>query len=139
MKNSANNVEKILQIYLKQKNLVRFFYVGILSNVINFIVYYLSNKFSVNLLLSSFLGYFSGLICSYHFGRVWVFDFKFLISLNNILFFILVYFTGLLWMMTIINLLVVNLHIGYKISWLIGAIASAMNNFLGLKFLVFKK
>ena len=139
MKNSANNIEKILQIYSKQKNLVRFFYVGILSNVINFIVYYLSNKFSGNLLLSSFLGYFSGLICSYHFGRVWVFDFKFLISLNNILFFILVYFAGLLWMMTIINLLVVNLHIGYKISWLIGAIASAMNNFLGLKFLVFKK
>lgn len=139
MKNSANNVEKLPKIYSNQKNLVRFFCVGILSNIINFIVYYFSNKFSVNLLLSSFLGYFSGLICSYHFGRVWVFDFKFLISLNNILLFILVYFAGLLWMAGMINFMVVNMHLGYKISWIIGAIASATNNFLGLKFLVFKK
>ncbi len=139
MQNSTNNIDKLLQIFSNQKNLVRFFYVGILSNIINFIVYYLTNKFTVNLLLASFLGYFSGLICSYHFARVWVFDFKFLISLNNILFFIIVYLAGLIWMAGIINFMVVNMHLEYKISWIAGAIISATNNFLGLKFLVFKK
>ena len=123
----------------KQQDIQRFLLMGVLSNAINFAVYYAFINFNVNLSLSAILGYVAGLICSYHLGRVWVFGQRFDINSKSILFFGIVYFLGLVWMTGIINLMVTNLSIDYKISWIFGAGAAAVNNYLGMRFLAFSK
>jgi len=123
----------------KQKDIHRFFLMGVLSNAINFVVYFAFINFNVNLSLSAILGYMAGLICSYHLGRVWVFGHRFDINSKSILFFGIVYFLGSVWMTGIINLMVNYLSIDYKISWFFGAGTAAVNNYLGMKFLAFKK
>lgn len=123
----------------KQQDVQRFLLMGVLSNVINFAVYYALININVNLSLSSILGYLAGLICSYHLGRVWVFGQRFDINSKSILFFGIVYFLGSVWMTVIINLMVNYLSIDYKISWFFGAGAAAVNNYLGMKFLAFRK
>lgn len=127
-------------VYLiKQQDVQRFLLMGVLSNAINFVVYYALININVNLSLSSILGYGAGLICSYHLGRVWVFGQRFDINSKSILFFGIVYFLGSVWMTVIINLMVNYLSIDYKISWFFGAGAAAVNNYLGMKFLAFRK
>tara|TARA_A100001011_G_scaffold400866_1_gene520221 strand:- start:6405 stop:6818 length:414 start_codon:yes stop_codon:yes gene_type:complete len=123
----------------KQQDIQRFLLMGVLSNAINFVVYYALINFNVNLSLSAILGYMAGLICSYHLGRVWVFGQRFDINSKSILFFGIVYFLGAIWMTGIINLMVNNLYIDYKISWIFGAGAAAVNNYLGMRFLAFRK
>lgn len=123
----------------KQQDIQRFFLMGVLSNVINFAVYYALINFNVNLSLSAILGYVAGLICSYHLGRVWVFGQRFDINSKSILFFGIVYFLGAIWMTGIINMMVNNLYIDYKISWIFGAGTAAVNNYLGMRFLAFRK
>ena len=123
----------------KQKDIQRFLVMGLLSNVINFCVYYASINININLSLSSILGYVTGLVCSYHLGRVWVFGQRFDINSKSILFFGIVYFLGSIWMTGMINLMVNFLSIDYKISWFFGAGTAAVNNYLGMKFLAFKK
>jgi len=123
----------------KQKDIQRFLVMGLFSNVINFCVYYALINININLSLSSILGYVAGLVCSYHLGRVWVFGQRFDINSKNILFFGIVYFLGSVWMTGIINLMVNNLSTDYKISWIFGAGTAAVNNYLGMKFLAFKK
>ena len=124
---------------IKQQDIQRFFLMGVLSNVINFAVYYALINFNVNLSLSAILGYVAGLICSYHLGRVWVFGQRFDINSKSILFFGIVYFLGAIWMTGIINMMVNNLYIDYKISWIFGAGTAAVNNYLGMRFLAFRK
>lgn len=123
----------------EQQDIQRFLLMGVLSNAINFVVYYALVNINVNLSLSSILGYVAGLICSYHLGRVWVFGQRFDINSKSILFFGIVYFLGSVWMTGIINLMVNYLSIDYKISWFFGAGAAAVNNYLGMKFLAFRK
>ena len=135
MKKLINN---FLDIF-KQQDIQRFLVMGLLSNAINFCVYYALINININLSLSSILGYLSGLVCSYHLGRVWVFGQRFEINSKSILWFGIVYFLGSVWMAGMINLMVNILSIDYKISWIFGAGAAAVNNYLGMKFLAFKK
>ena len=135
MKNFFNTI-----LYLtKQQDVQRFLLMGVLSNAINFVVYYALININANLSLSSILGYVAGLICSYHLGRVWVFGQRFDINSKSILFFGIVYFLGSVWMTGIINLMVNYISIDYKISWFFGAGIAAVNNYLGMKFLAFRK
>lgn len=135
MKKLINN---FLDIF-KQQDIQRFLVMGLLSNAINFCVYYTLINIHISLSLSSILGYVAGLVCSYHLGRVWVFGQRFDIKSKSILWFGIVYFLGSIWMTGIINLMVNILSIDYKISWIFGAGTAAVNNYLGMKFLAFKK
>jgi len=122
----------------KQKDIQRFLGVGLLSNAINFFLYYALVNININLSLSSILGYLSGLVCSYHFGRVWVFGHIFKVTPKKVISFISVYILGSIWMIGTINILVVNFGFDFKLAWLFGAGIAIVNNFLGSKFFVFK-
>lgn len=124
---------------MQNKSIQRFLLMGMLSNALNFCVYYVLVITNINLSISSIIGYISGLVFSYHLSRVWVFGQKFDINANNILRFGGVYFIGSIWMVVIINVLVNMLYIDFRKSWIFGAGVTALNNYLGLKFLVFKK
>jgi putative flippase GtrA len=134
-----NKFFNVILCLIKQQDIQRFLLMGVLSNMINFAVYYALININVNLSFSAILGYVAGLICSYHLGRVWVFGQRFDINSKSILFFGIVYFLGSVWMTGIINLMVNYLSIDYKISWIFGAGTAAVNNYLGMRFLAFRK
>ena len=134
-----NNFFNLLIKLIKQKDIQRFFLMGVLSNIINFCVYYALVNIDVNLSISSIMGYLSGLVCSYHLGRVWVFGQQFDINSKSLLWFAMVYFIGSIWMAGIINLMVNIMAFDYKISWIFGVGTAAVNNYLGMKFLAFKR
>lgn len=134
-----NKFVNVILYLIKQQDIQRFLLMGLLSNAINFGVYYALINIHVNLSFSAILGYVAGLICSYHLGRVWVFGQRFDISSKSILYFGIVYFLGSVWMTGIINVMVNYLSVDYKISWIFGAGTAAVNNYLGMRFLAFRK
>jgi len=119
--------------------LLRFLFVGIGSNIINFVVYILAYSIGISLFASSVIGYSAGLISSYHFGRVWVFGEKFNISKKNVSRFAAVYAVGGLGMSALIVILHESMGLDYRISWFVGAVFAAINNFIGLKWFVFNR
>jgi putative flippase GtrA len=119
--------------------LFRFLFIGIGSNIINFAVYLFVYWIGIPLLAASAAGYVTGIFFSYHFGRVWVFSQRFQVSKNNVIRFMAVYLVGGFGMSIIIEFLVRILGIDYRVSWFIGAIFAVLNNYLGLKKIVFIK
>ena len=122
---------------MQNKTLLRFLLVGLGSNFINFAIYLMLESWG-SLFLASMAGYISGLFVSYHFGRIWVFGRKFLITQKNIFSFLIVYAIGGLGMSGLIEVFSVTTSIDYRINWLIGASFAVLNNFFGLKWFVFK-
>jgi putative flippase GtrA len=117
----------------------RFLFVGVGSNIINFAIYLFVYSIGIPLFSASAVGYVAGIFFSYHFGRVWVFGRKFEVSKINVIRFVVVYGVGGLGMSIIIEVLVRTLGVDYRASWLVGAIFAVINNYLGLKKLVFNK
>ena len=116
----------------------RFIIIGFLSTFINYFFYLLSFEFSSNILVSSSIGYSSGILNSYIFGKKWVFESKRNSSIYSILKFLFVYLIGGIVMTLIINFLFNN-GIEYRVAWCFGISYSILNNFLGSKYLVFDK
>lgn len=116
----------------------RFIVIGFLSTFINYLFYLLSFKFSSDILLSSSIGYSSGILNSYILGKKWVFKSKRNSSIYSILKFLFVYLIGGVVMTLIINFLFNN-GIDYRLAWCFGISYSILNNFLGSKYLVFDK
>lgn len=119
--------------------LLRFLFVGVGANVINYSIYLLVYWFEAPLFAASIAGYLSGLLCSYHFGRIWVFGNKFDVSKGNVFRFLAVYVFGGLGMCSLIEVLVGTAVMSHQASWFFGALFAMINNFFGLKKLVFNK
>ena len=124
---------------LVQNTFIRFSIVGVLSNILNFAVYVIVFLLSTNIVFSSVLGYSIGLFNTYLLGRMWVFNSKQPIQFKEIVKFLVVYFIGGAGMTLIIVWLNNELNIDYKASWMGGAIFAIVNNYLGSKYIVFKK
>ena len=60
--------------------LFRFLFVGVGSNIINFVIYLFVYSIGIPLFSASATGYVAGMFFSYHFGRIWVFGRKFEVS-----------------------------------------------------------
>ena len=120
------------------KQFSRFLIIGFSSTFINYLLYLLFFKFSSNILLSSSIGYSSGILNSYLLGKKWVFKSKKNSSILLILKFLFVYLIGGFVMTLIINFLFNN-GIEYRLAWCFGMSYSILNNFLGSKYLVFDK
>ena len=118
---------------------LRFLIVGILSNLINFLIYGFLYFFGINLFFASFVGYSVGTLISYTFGRLWVFGEQFASTKRLFISFLVVYITGGIGLSSIILVSTNIMHIDYRISWVIGAIYAVLNNFVGQKLIVFKK
>lgn len=117
--------------------LLRFLFVGVGSTVINFVVYFLVYSIGVSLFAAAVAGYSVGLFFSYYFGRIWVFGHRFDVGKENVIRFLSVYAVGGLGMSIIIEVLVRTMGLDYRVSWFIGAVFAVINNFVGLKWLVF--
>ena len=121
-----------------KNNLKRFILIGIISNIINFGIYFLSVIFFDSTIIGSISGYLSGLFFSFHFGRTWVFGKYFNSGYLILTKFILVYLFGLLLMSFSIEIMTNYFLNDYRISWLIAACLVFCTNFIGSKWIVFK-
>lgn len=117
--------------------LVRFLVVGVGSNLINFIVYFLAYAVGMPLVVAAGAGYLAGLLNSYYFGRNWVFNAGDIVVRTTALRFAFVYAIGGVGMSAIIETLDRTQGFDYRVSWLFGAAFAFTNNFLGSKWLVF--
>ena len=124
---------------LIRNTFIRFAIVGVLSNILNFSVYVIVFLLSTNIVFSSVLGYSIGLFNTYLLGRMWVFNSEQPNQFKEIVKFLVVYFIGGAGMTLIIVWLNNELNIDYKASWMGGAIFAIVNNYLGSKYIVFKK
>ena len=119
------------------KDKLRFVIVGIMANIINFVIYELMYCIFNILTIASVLGYISGLYISFHFARTWVFGKIYGVELRRTIQFIIVYLVGLTLMTTIIGYMSNCLLIDNRLSWLCGGSVAMINNHLGTKYIVF--
>jgi len=124
---------------LLNTQLLRFLYVGVGANIINYSIYLFVYWMNAPLFVASTTGYVAGLFCSYHFGRIWVFGNKFDISKGNVFRFLAVYAVGWLSMCGLIEVLVSTSLMSHQASWFVGAVTAIVNNYFGLKNIVFNK
>jgi len=122
-----------------KRDLIRFIIIGLISTLINFGTYFSIYILFNNLILASSLGYIFGLYFSFYFGRTWVFGKIFTQSYTILIKFFTVYFIGLVLMSSITEIFTNYLYVDYRISWLIAAFITFINNFIGSKCFVFRK
>ena len=121
-----------------KRQIAKFIFTGLISTLISYCLYiYIYKKFDA-IILGSSIGYVVGLINSYLLGKIWVFKSRTRHNLRSSLSFLLVYGIGGFGQAVIIYLLN-KLNFAMNISWIIGMSFSVVNNFLGSKYIVFKR
>lgn len=126
---------------VKKNNLqlFKFLVSGVIASGVNFLVYSSLYLIFRKLVIASFGGYFIGILFSYALAKIWVFQNK---SRQNLLksfpTFCLIYFLGAIEMSFVIVFLNQFLS-NYRIAWLFGAFIGALNNYLGVKYFLFRK
>ena len=134
---------KLLEFYrfFKKNDLQIFKFIisGLIASGINFLVYSALYLIFKKLVIASLCGYFIGIIFSYALAKIWVFQNK---SRQNLLkafpTFCLIYFLGAIEMSFVIVFMNQFLN-NYRIAWLFGAFIGALNNYLGVKYFLFRK
>ena len=121
-----------------KRELIKFAIVGLCSTFINYITYIFLYFLYGKIIFASIIGYSVGLFNSYQLGKNWVFRVN---SPNNkrlIISFLLVYAIGCLVSSTII-FSINKVYDTYNIAWIMGTAYSVVNNFIGSKFIIFKR
>ena len=120
------------------RQFLRFIIIGSKSTIVNYLFYILLYQLTSNIFISAIIGYSSGLINSYIFGKSWVFKNSEKDKLNVFIKFLLVYFIGAFIMVSITSFLSFK-GIDYRLAWSFAIFLVIFNNFLGSKYFVFKR
>ena len=127
--------------FIKRNNqqILRFIISGVNASSLNFFSYRALYLIFKNILFASISGYCIGILVSFLFAKSWVFKISSSQPLVKSLYlFCLIYILGGIEMSLVIvflNRLIEN----YKIAWFFGALIGSINNYLGSKYLLFKK
>ena len=127
--------------FLRRNNqqILRFFVSGLIASTLNFISYSALYLIFKDILFASISGYCIGILVSFIFARSWVFKNSPSRPLvKSFSLFCLIYFLGGI-EMSLVILFLNRLIENYKIAWLFGALIGSLNNYLGSKYLLFKK
>ena len=121
-----------------EKQFIKFIIIGCKSTLINYCLYFILYKTTYNIILASTSAYLVGNVNSFIFGKKWVF--KNSVIKNNFIYikFLMVYLFGGYLFSAITNYLSIK-GIDHRVAWLIGISICAVNNFLGSKYIVFKR
>ena len=110
-----------------------------IASIFNFLSYRSLYLIFNNILFASISGYFIGILVSFIFAKSWVFkNSKNQPLVKSFSLFCLIYFLGGI-EMSLVILFINQLIDNYKIAWLFGAVIGSINNYLGSKYLSFKK
>ena len=119
--------------------ILRFILSGLIASSFNFFSYSAIYFLLKNIFFASLSGYFIGVLVSFTLAKSWVFKnssnqplFK-----SFSLFWVIYIFGGI--EMSFAIMLLNHLTVNYKIAWFFGAFISALNNYLGSKYFLFKK
>ena len=127
--------------FFKRNNqqILRFIISGVIASSLNFFSYRALYLIFKNILFASISGYCIGILVSFLFAKSWVFKISSSQHLVKSLYlFCFIYILGGIEMSLVIvflNRLIEN----YKIAWFFGALIGSINNYLGSKYLSFKK
>ena len=127
--------------FLKRNNkqILRFFISGVIASGFNFISYWALYLIFKNILFASISGYCIGILVSFIFAKLWVFKNSASQPIvKSFSLFCLIYLFGGI-EMSLVILFINQLIDNYKIAWLFGALIGSINNYLGSKYLLFKK
>tara|TARA_Y100001968_G_scaffold332554_1_gene391199 strand:- start:2186 stop:2593 length:408 start_codon:yes stop_codon:yes gene_type:complete len=133
------SIRRIFLFLKKNKyQIIKFIIVGLISSLLNFLVYSLLYQSSINVNVASLAGYFIGILNSFFFSKNWIFNEFHSKRLKRVfILFTCLYIQGGIVMTIVINF-GIYLFGNYKLAWLLGAGLAAINNYLGSKFLLFK-
>ena len=124
---------------INNKQILRFILSGLIASIINFISYRFLYLLFNDILFASISGYCIGILISFIFGKLWVFkNSNGQTLVKSFSLFCLIYFLGGI-EMSLVILFINQLIDNYKIAWLFGAVIGSINNYLGSKYLSFKK
>jgi putative flippase GtrA len=144
-KNYKNNLIKQMLTFVidKKKELILYLVFGVLTTVVNFVVYYvLTNPLNVYYLLSNLIAWVAAVLFAYFTNRVWVFDCKTstvkqMITQASLFFSARI--TSLLVDMGLMYALVSLLLIDDLISKVIVGVTVVIINYVLSKLIIFKK
>ena len=124
---------------INNQQILRFILSGLIASIINFISYRSLYLLLNNILFASISGYCIGILISFIFAKLWVFkNSNGQPLVKSLSLFCLIYFLGGI-EMSLVILFINQLIENYKIAWLFGAVIGSINNYLGSKYLSFKK
>ena len=124
---------------INNQQIFRFIVSGVIASILNFISYRSLYLIFNNILFASIFGYYLGILVSFIFAKSWVFKNSNAQPLvKSLSLFSLIYFLGGI-EMSLVILFINQLIDNYKIAWLFGALIGSINNYLGSKYLTFKK
>ena len=110
-----------------------------IASSFNFLTYRTLYLIFKNILFASISGYCIGLVVSFVFAKSWVFKNISTQPLGkSFSFFCFIYFLGGI-EMSLVIIFINRLIDNYKIAWLFGALIGSLNNYLGAKYISFKK
>lgn len=123
-----------------KKQLTKFIIVGIVSSIINYSFFYLLlSHFLFNYLLSSSIGFLCGMVIGFILNKNWTYDSKSTKSLKIIHKYIFVYLFSLLLSLIFLKITVEIIGINAEIANILAIFLTTCTNFVGTKFIVFKK
>ena len=124
---------------INNQQIIRFIVSGAIASIFNFISYRSLYLIFNNILFASISGYSIGILVSFIFAKRWVFkNSNSPPLLKSLSLFCLIYFLGGI-EMSLVIVFINQLLDNYKIAWLFGALVGSINNYLGSKYLSFKK
>ena len=123
----------------KKKELIKYIFVGLLTVLIDFLIY----KFLINFIviyLSKTISFLSGTFFSYQLNRTWTFK-SGKKTLSQFIKYLIIHITSLVLNVFINSLLLntfsKNYFLSYEVSFLIATLTSAIYNFLFIKIFIF--
>ena len=124
---------------MMKTQLSKFLMVGMACTVLNYSTFLIFYKLiSINFLIASCIGYIAGLVFGYYLNRSWTFESE-ADSYFLIFKYFLIYMISLFTSLVLLNVLVVKFSLLIEIASIFVIGYSTLFNYIGTKFLVFKK
>ena len=124
---------------LKNKELLKYIFVGLSTVLIDFLIYRFLIKFFV-IYLAKTISFLSGTFFSYQLNRTWTFKSR-KKTLSQFIKYLIIHITSLVLNVFINSLLLntfsKNYFLSYEVSFLIATLTSATYNFLFIKIFIF--
>jgi putative flippase GtrA len=119
---------------------LKFIIVGIFSTFINYgLFYFLLNFFKINYLISSSLGFMAGVFGGFYLNKNWTYNDKNNQSKTLLWKYFSLYITSLLISLIFLKITVDYIGLNAEIANLLSIAITTCVNFIGTKFVVFKK
>lgn len=119
---------------------LRFIISGIISTIINFIIFYIALKtFGLNILISSSVGYLAGLVVGYKLNTKWSFKIERHLYWSSTLQYLAVYLISLGAGLITLDIIIDKFLISALLANFLIIIQTTTTNFLMIKFIVFKR